>query len=95
MLVLVPTAYSTINTAVLYDVAFTVLYSSKEPVEGGSVNIIGVSRSEKILEKRDAENWEEAPAYLHGSWEYVGREPRFSRSPVFEIALFCTRYSRL
>jgi hypothetical protein len=40
-------------------------------------------------------NREETPAYLHGSWEYVGREPRFSRSPVFEIALFFTRYSRL
>jgi hypothetical protein len=36
------------------------------------------------------ENREETPAYLHGSWEYLGREPRFSRSPVFEIALFCT-----
>jgi hypothetical protein len=33
-------------------------------------------------------NREETPAYLHGPWEYVGREPRFFRSPVFEIALF-------
>jgi hypothetical protein len=30
-------------------------------------------------------NREETPAYLHGSWECVGREPRFFRSPVSEM----------
>jgi hypothetical protein len=34
-------------------------------------------------------NWEETPAYLHGSWEYAGRGPQFFRSPVSEMALFC------
>jgi hypothetical protein len=35
-------------------------------------------------------NRKETPTYLHDSWEYVGSEPRFFCSPVFEIALFCT-----
>jgi hypothetical protein len=53
-------------------------------------------RGRRIFSKSDVlKNQEETPAYLHGSWEYVGREPRFFRSPVFEIALFCTRFSLL
>jgi hypothetical protein len=58
------------------------------------VGIIGVSGSENFLEKSDAENREEAPAYLHihSSWEYVGRKPRFFRGLVFELGV---RGSRL
>jgi hypothetical protein len=63
-------------------------------IEGGSVN--RYFQVGKVSRKaRYGKNREETPAYLHGSWEYVGRKPRFFRSPVFEIALFCTRYSRL
>jgi hypothetical protein len=40
------------------------------------------ARCEKIGRRR------RSPVYLHGPWEYVGREPRFSRSPFFKIALF-------
>jgi hypothetical protein len=35
-----------------------------------------------------------APVRVRFSTKHAGREPRFFRSPVFEIALFCARHSR-
>jgi hypothetical protein len=68
---------------------------------------MGVFRSEIFLEKWDTENsGGGTPAYLYsvlcnavsprlvGIWA-GGRKSRVFRSLVFEVALFCTRYSRL
>jgi hypothetical protein len=38
---------------------------------------------------------EGAQTYPHGPWEYSGRKSRVFRRLVFEVALFCTRYSQL